>query len=370
MIDFKEKIESAWEAYRRDKANEMYPNIMILGITRAGKSSLVNRIFGKKIASVSNVCPETKGFENIYYGKSYGLSVNIIDTAGYEMDQANTYYKEVNNCLLNGIKGETVHIVWYCIPICRERIEPMDIDILNRLIKEESIRKRLCIVLTKCDEDDENGSQAQLYRNILSNKLDRFVDVFETAADDKSLSLDLDKLISWSAESIDEEDLRQNFIASQFVDLTQKKKAANKIIGASAAAAAAAAAIPFPFADSAVLIPIQVAMTGKIISIYGVSAFASISGAIVGDVLISQMGRSLVKALLSWIPVLNAASLVVNAAVASSITSALGFAVSEICYNAVKKYLRGENVNFDEMFNERVIREYMDKFKKNGGQNE
>ena len=61
----------------------------------------------------------------------------------------------------------------------------------------------------------------------------------------------------------------------------------------------------------------------------------------------------------------------VNAGVASLITSALGFAISEICYNSCKKIARGEKVDAASMFNaeeiQRFVREYTATHKKNGG---
>ena len=91
---------------------------MLLGISGAGKSSLINAIFKRDLAKVSNVKPETKGYGKIYYGKQYGLSVNLIDTAGYEMNQGNDYYESVKPILENGIENEhsgeneKIHIIW------------------------------------------------------------------------------------------------------------------------------------------------------------------------------------------------------------------------------------------------------------------
>lgn len=367
MNAFELKIEESWNQYRLEKANQLYPNIMLLGVTGAGKSSLINRIFGVDIAAVSNTNPETSGYDTFYCGKDYGLSVNIIDTAGYEMDQADFYYNEIRNSIVNGVKGEAIHIAWYCIPIVKRRIEDMDIYILKNLIKEDSIRKRLCVVFTKCDEDDNQGSVANTFRNILNNEVYQGIKTFETSAH-PDLPLDLEQLIKWSADSIDEKDLRNNFIASQFVDLNTKKEEAKKIIATGATAAAAAGAIPFPFADSIVLVPIQVKMIASIIDIYGVTNLASISATVVSDVLISQLGRSAAKALVSLIPgaglILNIATSTINAAVASSITSAIGFAISEICYSNVKKFLNGESIAWDKVFDEDIIKKYMKKFSK------
>ena len=223
-------------------------------------------------------------------------------------------------------------------------------------------------MFTKCDEDDEESTIANNFRRILDNEVYSGIPTFETSTYPELL-LDLDKLIQWSANSIDEVDLRNNFIASQFIDLQTKKDEAKKIVATGAAAAAAAGAIPFPFADSIVLVPIQVKMIASIIDIYGVTNLASISTSVVSDVIISQLGRSAAKALVSLIPgaglILNLATSTINAAVASSITSAIGLAISEICYTNVKKYLNGESVAWDKIFDESTIKNFMQKFKNN-----
>lgn len=44
MNKFEENMNAAWEKYQSEKKNELYPNIMLLGISGAGKSSLINAI--------------------------------------------------------------------------------------------------------------------------------------------------------------------------------------------------------------------------------------------------------------------------------------------------------------------------------------
>ena len=42
MSDFRKKVEEDWESYKKDKSKELYPNILLMGISGAGKSSLIN----------------------------------------------------------------------------------------------------------------------------------------------------------------------------------------------------------------------------------------------------------------------------------------------------------------------------------------
>lgn len=78
--DYSEHLEKLWEEFVKDERKKKYPNIMLIGISGAGKSSLVNNIFGIDIESVSNVTPETSGYTNFHDGHDYNRKINLITT--------------------------------------------------------------------------------------------------------------------------------------------------------------------------------------------------------------------------------------------------------------------------------------------------
>lgn len=266
-------------------------------------------------------------------------------------------------------KEEKVHVVWFCISIAGNRIEDMDIDVLSLIYSMSELDKNVCVVLTKCDEDDEEGTCANEFKNIIKNQPnDKFknINIFEvSSSEDVNKEIEeecglpgINKLIETSANMIDDEDIRENFIRSQRRNLELKKSKANKAIAVAATTAGGVGFVPIPFADSAVLVPAQLAMIAHITNIYDMDYIASISKGFVSNLIITQIGKSLASQLLKLIPFGG----VVNASVASSITYALGYSVSEICYRNSKKVLNGEQIDVDNIFNSDEIEKLFNQF--------
>ena len=73
-FDFQRELEKVAAGIRK-------PNILICGATGAGKSSVVNWVFGKNVAATGTGRPLTRGITEY---SSEDTSVNLFDTEGYE----------------------------------------------------------------------------------------------------------------------------------------------------------------------------------------------------------------------------------------------------------------------------------------------
>lgn len=360
---YEEMIRDEWEKFCKNKP---LPNIMLLGATGCGKSSLINFVFGKELAFVNDVSRGTTDFET-YWGRKHGISINLIDSRGYETEDGrgesfSSYYDSIVRKMDESRKADPlkkIHIVWYCISIAAERVQPYDTQIIQRLLKDSELQGRVAVLLTKSDEDDENGGTAESFKQVITTDVGRNVPVFRVSTY-PGLKLDLDDLMLWSANQLDDVDMKEAFIASQMPSLKAKRESAAARIGVYSATAATVAVVPIPVSTSAVLTPLQVTMAAHIIRIYGMESFTSISSALLGDVIVSNLGRTLAGELLKLVPA--AGQLiggVINASVASLITSALGFAISEICYDSCKKIVKGEYVDWTGIFDEKTIQKYV-----------
>lgn len=102
-----------------------------------------------------------------------------------------------------------------------------------------------------------------------------------------------------------------------------KEKQSQRVIGAASVASAAIGAglAQVPLSDSALLIPIQIAMIVAVGRKYGIAPSKSLSFALTSGVTATYFGRATSRIVGGWIPGFGNA---INAATAASMTEAIG----------------------------------------------
>ena len=360
LTEYENKINEKWEKYEKNKDS----TIMLIGSTGCGKSSLINNILGTEVAEVSYTDSITRDFK-IYTGKDFNVPLNLIDSRGYELkDKVDDYFQslksEIGNLNENGIN---VDLVWYCISLGKRRIEDFDIKLLHKIISENLFKSGVCIVITQCDHDTEDGEIFKKLEKVLTEEFT--LPIFQVS-NDPEVQADRGKLISWSTKEIGNMELINKFMEKERTELLLKKLEVEDSLKKYTAMAAGVGATPIPFSDAALLIPIQMTMITSIIKKYGLKNFATISKAVVSDIIIGNIGKSVAGGLFKLIPgVGTILGGVISAGVASAITYGLGKATSEICYNSCLKINEGKNVDLNEIFNdEEQLNEETKKFSK------
>ncbi|HCG7281255.1 TPA: 50S ribosome-binding GTPase [Vibrio parahaemolyticus] len=341
------------------------PNVMIVGGTGVGKSSLVNLIFGEKFADVGNGEPVTKGCHK--YQKE-GTPITVFDTEGYEIIDGKEDNSNFKNVVISEIKkrkseplSEQIHLFWYCISVSNHRIT--DYDLKNiKLLSDSAIGANLAIVFTQCDNDelDENdeGVTSREFKKLLQSKgIDN--PCFETMLGQDD-TLELDKLLLWSEENLPEDSFKESFVAAQKANLPQKHAMVKKIILATSGSASAAAGLnPVPASDSLLLMPIQMGMAVSIAKVYGFSNMKNATMALMKSQIISLLGKQLATSFLKLIPGFGQ---LINASVAGSLTLALGYALKELYTQAYVHVLNtGENPDWLELFSDLDLSAFMKK---------
>jgi len=90
--------------------------------------------------------------------------------------------------------------------------------------------------------------------------------------------------------------------AAQKIDPARKAKAAEKAVNAATAAATGAGFTPIPFADAAVLVPIQIGMMAKIANIYDIPMQRATVASLAATTVTTQAGRAAATGLLKLVP--------------------------------------------------------------------
>jgi uncharacterized protein (DUF697 family) len=119
------------------------------------------------------------------------------------------------------------------------------------------------------------------------------------------------------------------FVAAQRVSIELKQRRARAVIATATAAAAAVGATPIPFADAALLVPIQIGMLVGISATFGLDVddafFGTLVTSVTGTVGATLAGRAIVGSLFKFIPGIgSAAGGAITGATAAALTTTLG----------------------------------------------
>ncbi len=311
-------------------------NIIVAGKTGVGKSTLINSMFRDNLAETGIGKPITQHMRKI---SKKGIPLNIYDTKGFELgkDAQKEVKKEILDTIKSGMAGtdvnKAIHCIWYCINTASNRIEPEEIEWLRDLAKENSVTEvPVIIVLTQAF----SKPNAEQMKNLIQDENLDIVQVVPVLAQDfifdESLppikAYGLDALLAVMTEVLPEE-LQDTLQSVQIASLKAKKKRAQVAVATATATAFGEGFAPIPFADSALLIPTQVAMIASITAIYGLDINKSIITAFVSSALgtggATIAGKTIASNLLKLVP--GAGTVIggtISGATAGVITTALG----------------------------------------------
>lgn len=223
----------------RISANDLPPaNIMVAGITGTGKSTLINAVFGEKIAATGTGKPVT---EHIDEYESEDIPIHIWDTVGLELNSAKTKesIKSIKETIASKASLEDhydrIHAIWYCINSGSNRYQDAELDFIKELY---SIGVPFIIVLTQCsgDEDEVNAFEDKIRKiNSQIGLSDiRIVQVLAMPVKFRGMvnpipAFGLDNLVDTTLELIPDF-IKSSLIAAQRASQGQKRNECEEII--------------------------------------------------------------------------------------------------------------------------------------------
>lgn len=132
------------------------PVVVIVGRPNVGKSTLFNRLVGKKDAIVDDISGVTRD-RNYGEVEWAGKEFRLIDTGGYVPESENIFETEIRAQVKMGINESDLILF---VVDGRDGVTPMDSEIAKML---RSSSKKYLLVVNKVDTEKQESSSAEFY---------------------------------------------------------------------------------------------------------------------------------------------------------------------------------------------------------------
>lgn len=323
---------------RKDAGHMEIGNVLVIGNSGVGKSTLINSVLGIEKAKTGYGTSGTTKELEIY--ESDAVPFRVIDTIGFEP----TFFKEQK--AINAVKkwskksskegqeGKQINVIWFCVDGTSRKLFPKAIESLSRAT---SIWKSVpvIVVITKSYSIPERKENIEMVQHAFAAQK-RYTKNLKKIIPVVASTYELNETAFAAPEGITDliditnklmpEGLQSGADDLANFKLSRKKHLAQGIVGVATTSGTLVGAVPLSIADALILSPLEITEVNAIAKVYGIKNdeqskqfFSSIIK--VGTV--STAAKTAIAALKN-IPGINIGASVLNAIIAGSIIAALG----------------------------------------------
>lgn len=347
-----------------------YGNVLVIGNSGVGKSTLINAVLGKEMAMTSwgGTSGTTSSLE-IY--ESDEIPFRIIDSIGFEPSflKRRKAISEVQKWSKACAKktGETpqINAIWFCVDGEAGKLFPDAIDNLEKAISVwETVP--LVVVITRSYSELTRDANVKMVKDALSGRkalaknLKAIIPVvaqtYYLTASSCAAPMGVTELIELTNKILpDGVKAAERDIAS--FNLKRKRALARGTVLAATTTGAAAGATPAPLVDAAILPPVLGAQVKMLAKIYEVDDSADAKKIIDTIVELGSAGVTIKAAIsaLKAVPGVNLGASVINAVVSGAISASIGGAAAF----AFEKVYLGEKSLADEKWVKEIVEEHL-----------
>lgn len=317
-----------------------FGNVLVIGNSGTGKSTLINAVLGEECAKTGGGSAGVTDKLEIYESSNPKVPFRIIDTIGFEPSflkrraAINAVRKWSKDAAKEGDTDNDINVIWFCVEGTSRKLFP---DAIRSLSQATELWKSVpvIVVITKSYSQPERAENIRMVQEAFS-KEKRFqgksIPVIPVVAKTYLLTETafaapegITELIDATNAAMPEGKQAAKKDIAEFI-LKRKHSMAQGVVAACAAAGAAVGAAPFPFADAAVLTPLEIGEINALAAIYGLKKgeeSKKFLDTIIEVGTVSAAAKAAISALKA-VPGLNIAAGVLNAAIAGSIVAAIG----------------------------------------------